>query len=77
MREKLDGANLIGRVKRSALVQRVLYVPLGDDKPTMTDEERAAVHEALARVEIEASTAPTASDLAQRWAWDRRVRLST
>ena len=31
VREKLDGANLIGRVKRSALVQRVLYVPLGDD----------------------------------------------
>ena len=52
VREKLDGANLIGRVKRSRVVQRMLYVPLGDDKPTMTDAERAAVHVALAE-EIE------------------------
>jgi len=70
VREKLDGANLIGRVKRSRLVQRMLYVPLGDDKPTMTDEERTAVHVALAD-EIEALDRVYGLDLAQRWSWNQ------
>lgn len=68
VREKLDGANLIGRVKRSALVQRVLYVPLGDDKPTMTDDERAAVHRALGP-EIAQLDCRYGLGLARRWGW--------
>ena len=68
VREKLDGANLIGRVKRSRLVQRLLYVPLGDDRPTMTDEERAAVHDALGS-EISELDAEYGLGLARRWGW--------
>ena len=68
VREKLDGANLIGRVKRSTLVQRMLYVPLGDDKPTMTAEERAAVHDALGS-EISALDDEYGLGLARRWGW--------
>lgn len=70
VRERLDGANVIGRVKRSTLVQRVLYVPLGEDKPTMTEQERAAVHEALAE-EIDALDGVYGLSLRQRWAWGR------
>ena len=33
-----DGANLVGRVKRSPTVQKVLYRTLSDDKPVMSDD---------------------------------------
>jgi hypothetical protein len=63
-----NGANLIGHVKRSALVQRVLYRELGDDKPTMTATERRAVREALAP-EIVALDRRYGLGLADRWGW--------
>jgi hypothetical protein len=63
-----NGANLIGRVKRSSLVQRTLYRQLGDDKPTMSETERAAVCEALER-EIVALDQRYGLALADRWGW--------
>jgi hypothetical protein len=64
-----NGANVVGKVKRSALVHKVLYKPLNGDKPEMTDEERAAVHVALAS-EIAALDERFGLNLAQRWGWD-------
>lgn len=69
VRERLDLANLVGHVKRSRLVQRVLYVPLGDDRPTMTAEERLAVHDALAP-EIAELDRVRGLGLACRWGWE-------
>jgi hypothetical protein len=58
----------VGRIKRSALVQRVLYKPLGADRPVMTPEDIAFVHERLgpevAEVEEEFGL-----PLRQRWGW--------
>ncbi|WP_165865568.1 sulfotransferase domain-containing protein [Vallicoccus soli] len=65
---ELDGANLVGRVKRSPLVQRALYAPLADGKPVMSDEERAAVHDALAG-EVALVDELTGLGLRGRWGW--------
>lgn len=65
-------ANVIGRVKRSPLVQRTLYVPLQDDKPVMTAEERAAVHERLAG-EVAELDRMFGLGLVERWGWQRAV----
>ena len=63
-----DGANLVGRVKRSKLVQRVLYRPLGDNGPTMSLEDVSYVRERLdqeiAEVEDEFGLV-----LRKRWGW--------
>jgi len=63
-----DGANLVGWVKRSPLVQRALYRPLTTDKPTMTAEERSAVQVALAD-EVAELDRVYGLDLARRWGW--------
>jgi Sulfotransferase family len=42
-----DGARLVGRVKRSAVVQRLLYRPLGDDRPTPSRVDVDALREEL------------------------------
>jgi hypothetical protein len=63
-----DGANLVGRVKRSPLVQRALYRELADDKPVMGQEERTAVQQALAD-EVAWLDAELGLDLATRWGW--------
>jgi hypothetical protein len=63
-----DGANLVGWVKRSPVVQRALYRPLTTDKPVMTAEERSAVQVALAD-EMAALDRVYGLDLARRWGW--------
>jgi len=63
------GANLIGRVKRSPLVQRALYRPLAGDRPVMTADERAQVHEALG-ADVAELDRVFALGLAQRWGWE-------
>lgn len=65
---RLDGANLVGRVKRSLLVQRVLYTPLGDARPVLGEEERDMVRAALAD-EVDALDRTYGLDLARRWGW--------
>lgn len=65
-----DGANLVGRVKRSQLVQRTLYRPLGDDRPQMTEAERSAVHELLGE-DLALLQGLVGLDLAARWGWPR------
>lgn len=50
-----DGARLVGRVKRSSLVQRALYRPLGDDRPMLSPADlsylRQELDQELSRVE--------------------------
>ena len=63
-----DGANLVGRVKRSALVQKTLYRPLASDKPRMSAQERGAVQNALAP-EVAEVDRSFGFGLADRWGW--------
>lgn len=63
-----DGADLVGRVKRSRLVQRTLYQPLGDTKPTMSADDVAYVRERLSK-EVADMEAELGVDLRRRWGW--------
>lgn len=64
-----DGADLVGRIKRSKLVERLLYKPLGDTKPTMSPGDIAFVRERLDG-EIAGVEAEFDIQLRQRWGWD-------
>jgi hypothetical protein len=63
-----DGAALVGSLKRSALVQRVLYRPLGADRPQMAPEDVAFMHERL-DADMEALDGEFGLGLRQRWGW--------
>ena len=63
-----DGADLVGRIKRSAVVQRTLYKPLGPAKPTMSADDIAFVREQLA-AEIAGVEEEFGLPLRQRWGW--------
>jgi hypothetical protein len=63
-----DGAALVGSLKRSALVQRMLYRPLGADKPEMAPEDVAFMHEQL-DPEIAALDREFGLDVQWRWGW--------
>ena len=65
-------ANVIGRVKRSPLVQRTLYTPLTDGKPVMSAQERLAVQRALAP-EVADLDRLFGLGLAERWGWQSAV----
>jgi Sulfotransferase domain len=63
-----DGAALIGRVKRSPLVQRALYRPFGAERPVMPPGDVAFVHEQLAE-EIAGVEEEFGIPLRQCWGW--------
>jgi Sulfotransferase domain len=63
-----DGADLVGSLKRSALVQRMLYRPLGADRPQMAPEDVAFMHEHL-DTEMAALDSEFGLDLRRRWDW--------
>jgi Sulfotransferase domain len=63
-----DGAGLVGAVRRSAGVQRLLYKPLGEDRPTMPPEDVAFVREEL-DAEVAEAEAELGIPLRQRWGW--------
>jgi hypothetical protein len=63
-----DGAGLVGSLKRSSLVQRMLYQPLGADKPEMAPEDVAFMHEHLDK-EMAALDSEFGLDLQRRWGW--------
>lgn len=65
---KHDGAQVVGRVKRSAMVQRALYKPLGDDRPTLSPADAAYVRDQLEN-EIITVEQRYGLDLRRRWAW--------
>lgn len=61
-------ANVIGRVKRSPLVQSALYTPLSGDRPRLTEQEREAVQSALG-AEVTELDRLFGLGLALRWGW--------
>lgn len=63
-----DGAELIGRVKRSAVVQRALYRPLGEDRPVMSADDVAFVRQLL-QPEITGVEEEFGIPLRERWGW--------
>ncbi|MGI8576931.1 MAG: sulfotransferase family protein [Nocardioidaceae bacterium] len=63
-----DGARLVGRVKRSPTVQRLLYQPLGDEVPRMTAEDDAYIRERLA-AEVQGVESDFGIPLRARWGW--------
>lgn len=63
-----DGASVVGRVKRSALVQRVLYQPLGDSAPVIAPEDRAHIR-GLLEPEVRDVEREFGVPLTERWGW--------
>ena len=63
-----DGAKIVGKIKRSPLVHRLLYTPLGDEAPVLSDEDRDTVRAALLDEVVEAEQL-TGLPLRQRWGW--------
>ncbi len=61
---------LIGRVKRSPLIQKALYTPLNGDHPPLLDEDAAYVRENLWS-EIAETEKLYDLDLLNRWGWTR------
>ncbi|MEO7060125.1 MAG: sulfotransferase [Lapillicoccus sp.] len=66
----LDGANVVARVKRSPLVQRVLYRPLGDERPEVSDEDADYIRGQL-ESDIRLVEDDYGLDLRMRWGWVR------
>lgn len=63
-----DHADLVGRIRRSGVVRRVLYKPLGETGPVMSDEDMAFVREQLDG-EIEGVEKEFGLTLRDRWGW--------
>ena len=63
-----DGATLVGRVKGSALTHRLLYRPLGDHTPRLSDEDVLFVREQLDS-EVERLQTEFGIPVLERWGW--------
>jgi hypothetical protein len=63
-----DGATLVGKVKRSPLVQRALYRPLDRDAVRPTDDDVLAVRRALS-AEVDALDGTFGFQLRESWGW--------
>jgi hypothetical protein len=64
-----DGARLVGRVKRSPVVQRMLYQPLAsEERPLLLPEDEDTVRELL-RGEVVGLQRDLALQLADRWGY--------
>lgn len=63
-----DGAALVGRVKRSPVVQRLLYRPMGEDRPRPSDRETELVRERLAG-ELEKVESDFGVPVTSLWGW--------
>jgi hypothetical protein len=63
-----DRADLVGRIKRSALVQRALYKPIGEAGPSLSAEDISYVRDQLAG-EIAGVEQEFGISLRVRWGW--------
>ncbi len=63
-----DHAEVVGRVKRSPLVQRLLYKPFGEQRPTVDPEDAAFIRNVL-QDEVARAGALVGIDLCGRWGW--------
>ncbi|MGB3187490.1 MAG: sulfotransferase [Ornithinimicrobium sp.] len=64
----LDQAELVGKVKRSAIVHRLLYTPWGATAPEIQDEDADWIKERL-RDDVRALDDEYGLDLERRWGW--------
>jgi hypothetical protein len=65
---KHDGAEIVGKIKRSPLVQRALYRPLGDQRPTVPEEDARWIREQLA-AELATVEELFGVPVTSRWGW--------
>jgi hypothetical protein len=65
---RYDGARLVGRVKRSRLVHKALYRPLGGDAPKVQDADRAYIQEELSG-EVARLESDFGIPVRERWGW--------
>jgi hypothetical protein len=63
-----DGANVVGRVKRAPVIQRLLYAPLGDERPEIGPDDRDYLR-ARFDPEVRAVEEQFGVPLRQRWGW--------
>ena len=63
-----DGANVVGRVKRARVVQKLLYSPLGDDRPTISSADRQHLL-GIFEPEVRAVEQEFGVSLRRRWGW--------
>ena len=63
-----DHADVVGRVKRSQLVQRLLYEPFGEQRPTVDPADAAFIRDVL-QDEVARAGALVGIDLCSRWGW--------
>ena len=63
-----DHADLVGTIKRSLMVQRLLYKTFGQERPTIQSEDADLIRSAL-QPEIEKAGALIGLDLCRRWGW--------
>jgi Sulfotransferase domain len=63
-----DGARLVGLVKRSPLVHKLLYRPLGDEAPKLSEQDAATIREQLDD-ELQMVEDDWGLDLRKRWGW--------
>jgi sulfotransferase family protein len=63
-----DGANVVGRVKRAPVIQRLLYAPLGDERPEIEPDDRDYLRETF-DPEVRAVEEQFGVPLRRRWGW--------
>ncbi len=64
-----DHARLVGRLKRSTIVQRFLYAPLGEARPAVSEDDAAYIRKQLSS-EITALEEMLGRALRQEWRWE-------
>jgi hypothetical protein len=63
-----DGANVVGRVKRAPVIQRLLYAPLGNERPEIEPDDRDYLRETF-DPEVRAVEEQFGVPLRRRWGW--------
>jgi hypothetical protein len=63
-----DGARLVGVIKRSPVVHKLLYRPLGDQGPKLSEEDAATIRAQLDD-ELKMVEDDWGLDLRRRWGW--------
>lgn len=64
----LDGATVVARVKRSSMVQRILYRPLGEERPDVPALDAAYIREELS-ADVALVESRYGLDLRGLWGW--------
>lgn len=63
-----DGARIVGVIKQNPLVHKLLYTPLGENAPTMSDTDRDRLRDVL-RDDVIHAEEISGIALRERWGW--------